>query len=154
MKKVFDKCRVIHTLKQPRNLLRLLNRPKVQNCISEKHGLYRNGCKDSCCNLCALYIQECSNFIRSSRYNWIIRCNINCYSTNILYFLSCNSCNDNTTYTGKTVNFRHRMNNHITKCRYGTSTNKFDNHIFKCSNKNEHVAKEPYHFIRTLLVHC
>ena len=90
LKKVFDKCRVIHTLKQPRKLLRLLNRPKVQNCISEKHGLYRNGCKDSCCNLCALYIQECSNFIRSSRYNWIIRCNINCYSTNILYFLSCN----------------------------------------------------------------
>ena len=54
---------------------------------------------------------------------------------------SCNSSNGNTTYTGKTVNFRHKMNNHIvnfrhkmnihiTACRYGTSTDKFDNHIF------------------------
>ena len=47
-------------------------------------------------------------------------------------------------HTGKTVNFRHRMNNHITACCYGTSTNKFDNHVFKCINKNDHVAKEPY----------
>ena len=34
-------------------------------------------------------------------------------------FLLCNSCNDNTTYTGKTVNFRH-------------------------SNKNKHVVNGPY----------
>ena len=40
------------------------------------------------------------------------------------------------------VKFRHSMNNHIR--RYGTFTNKYDNHFFKCSNKNEHVAKEPY----------
>ena len=30
------------------------------------------------------------------------------------------------------------------KNRYGTSTNKSDNHVVKCSNKNEHIAKEPY----------
>ena len=36
------------------------------------------------------------------------------------------------------------MNNHITACCYGTSTNKFENHVFKCSNKNKHVGKEPY----------
>ena len=40
--------------------------------------------------------------------------------------------------------YRYRMNNHITACRYGTSTDKFDNHVFKCSNKDKHVAKEPY----------
>ena len=40
LKKVFDKCRVIHALKQPKNLLRLLSKPKVQNCISKKYGLY------------------------------------------------------------------------------------------------------------------
>ena len=122
----------------------MLNRPKVQNCISEKHGLYCYECKDSSYNLCASYIQECSNFITSNGYNSKIRCNINCHSTNALYFLSRTSCNGNTTYTGKTVNFRHRMNNHITACRYGTSTDKFDNHVFKCSNSKEHVAKEPY----------
>ena len=36
------------------------------------------------------------------------------------------------------------MKSPITVCRYGTSTDKFDNHVFKCSNKNEYVAKEPY----------
>ena len=101
LKKVFDKCKVIHALKQPKILLCLLNRPNVQNCISEKHGLYRCECKDSRCNLCASCMQECSNFIKSNGYNWKIRCHSNCHSTNVLYFLSCNSCNGNTTYTGK-----------------------------------------------------
>ena len=32
------------------------------------------------------------------------------------FFLSCNSSYGSTTYTGKTVNFRHKMNNHITAC--------------------------------------
>ena len=35
------------------------------------------------------------------------------------------------------------MNNRITACRYEKSTGKFGNHIFECSNKNEHVVKEP-----------
>ena len=33
------------------------------------------------------------------------------------------------------------MNNHIIACRYGTSTDKFDNHVFKSSNKDKHVAR-------------
>ena len=45
------------------------------------------------------------------------------------------TCNGNTTFPGKTVNFRYRMNNQITACRKGTSIDKFDNHVFKCSNK-------------------
>ena len=59
-------------------------------------------------------------------------------------FLSCNSCYGNTTHTGKTVDFRHKMNNHTTASRYGTSTDKFYKYVFKCSNKNNDVAKEPY----------
>ena len=35
------------------------------------------------------------------------------------------------------------MNNHITASCYGTSTDKFDRNVFKCSYKNEHVAKKP-----------
>ena len=66
IKKVFDKCKVTHALKQPKNLLRLLSKPKVQYCISKNYGLYRCECKDSRCNLCASYIQECSSFITSN----------------------------------------------------------------------------------------
>ena len=125
--------------------LRLFSKPKVQNYISEKYGLYRYECKDAHWNLCTLYKQECSSFITSNGDNWKIRCHINCHSIiNVLYLLSCNSYNGNTAYTSKTVNFRNRMNNHITACHYGTYTNKFDNHIFECSNKNEYFAKEPY----------
>ena len=124
--------------------MRLLSKPKVQNCISEKYGLCRYEGKDSRCNSCASYIQECSSFITSSGYNWKIICHINGNTIHALYLLSYNSCNGNTTCTDKTVNFRLIMNNHITACRYGTSSDKFDNHVFICSNKNEHVTKEPY----------
>ena len=80
----------------------------------------------------------------SNGHNWEIRCHINCHSTDILYLLSCNFCNGNTTYTGKTVNFRHRMNNCKTVSHHRTSANKSGNHVFKCSNKNKHAAKELY----------
>ena len=36
------------------------------------------------------------------------------------------------------------MNNRITACCYRISTDKSDNHVFKCSNKNKYVFKEPY----------
>ena len=45
LKKVFEKCQVaIHASKQRKNLSCSLSKPKVQNCISEKHGLYRYEC--------------------------------------------------------------------------------------------------------------
>ena len=56
LKKVFDKCKVIHALKKPKNLSHLLSKQKVQNCISKKYGLYRYECKDCRCNLCVSYI--------------------------------------------------------------------------------------------------
>ena len=108
---------IVPCLKQPKNFMRLLTRPTVQNCISQKHGLYRYECKDSRCNLCASSIQECSSFITSKENNCKIRCHINYHSINVLYFLSWNSCDGNTTYTNNIVNFRHRMNNYITGCR-------------------------------------
>ena len=43
------------------------------------------------------------------------------------------------------------MNNHITACHYGTSIDKFDHHVFKCSNKNQHVAKERYFKIHAFM---
>ena len=120
------------------------SKPKVQNCISKNYGLYRYECKDTLFNLCASHIQEHSSFITSNEYNRKIECHINCHSISALDFLSCNYCNDNTKCNGKTVNLQHSLNNHITACRYGISTDKFDNYVFKCSDRNKHVAKEPY----------
>ena len=36
------------------------------------------------------------------------------------------------------------MNNEITARHYGTSTEKFDNHVFKSINQNNNVNKEHY----------
>ena len=115
LKKVFDKYKGINTLKQPKDLLRLFSKLNVQNRISKKYGLYCYEVKYSRYYFGESYIQECSNFITSNGYNWKIRCHVNCHSINVLCILSCNSDNGFTTYTGKTVNFRHRMNNHITE---------------------------------------
>ena len=68
-KKVFDKCKVIHTLKQPKNLLRSLIKAKFQTCISEKYGLYLYECKDFRCN--RLYRYECKDF-RCNLCAWYI----------------------------------------------------------------------------------
>ena len=51
----------MHALKQLKNLLSLLSKPKAQNCISEKYDMYGYKCKDSCCNLSASHIQEYKN---------------------------------------------------------------------------------------------
>ena len=56
LEKVCDKCKVIHLVKQPKNLLCLLRKAIVQNCIYEKYGLYRYEFKDSHCSLCVWYI--------------------------------------------------------------------------------------------------
>ena len=37
-----------------------------------------------------------------------------------------------------------KINNHITACRYGIFTDKFENYVFKFSHKNEHVTRETY----------
>ena len=143
LKKVYDKCKLIHALKKPKKLLSLSTKSKLQNYISQRYGLYRYECIGSSYNLCASYIQECLR-LALDKYNWKIGCHINCHSINVLYFPSCNSCNSSTTYPGKTLNFRHRMNNHITVCCHRTSICKFENHIFKCGNENKSIAKEPY----------
>ena len=43
------------------------------------------------------------------------------------------------------------MNNHITACPYGRSADKFDDHVFKKSNKKKHIAKEPYFKVYALM---
>ena len=147
---VFKDCNTVMALKQPPNLLRLLTNSKFSSSplLPKENGLFK--CSDPRCKLCRLYIKECDTFITSKGTQWIIKSHITCHSRCILYFLTCIACNDNITYTGKTVNFRDRMNNHITGCRWGTSTDRFDNHVFKCMKKNN-MSSEPYFKIFTFL---
>ena len=52
-------------------------------------------------------------------------------------------CKGNTSYTGKTVSLRARVNNHISSCRNGTGSNIFDIHVHKYGIANN-CLKAPY----------
>ena len=41
------------------------------------------------------------------------------------------------------------MNNHITGCRHGNSSDKFDNHVYKCRLEHN-LTQEPYFEILAL----
>ena len=116
-----------HTIsKQPPNLLRLLSinikNPRLLQALFN--------CENKNCKLCALYIKPCASFKTSNNVIWYIRSHITCHSKNVIYFLKCTSCNYSTTYIGKTVGLRSRVNNHISSCRLGGSRGKFHNHVF------------------------
>ena len=89
--------------------------------------------KDKRCKLCQLYIRQCKSFLTSNGKEWIIKSHITCHSKNVIYFLKCRSKNCSTTYIGKTNDFRKRMNNHISSCKNGKSSDRFDNHVFNCT---------------------
>ena len=99
--------------------------------------------------LCGLYIKPCPNLKTSNNFIWYIRIQITRQSKNVIYFLKCTSSNYSTTYIAKTIDLRSRMNNHITSCRVGGSTDKFDNHVFYCMQNQK--QQEPLFKIVTFM---
>ena len=150
LKSAFEQVKLIHAFKQPPNLLRILcNSVFITNNDNTKKGLFK--CQDKRCKICKLYIQEGPSFITSNGTNWIVRCFANCNSLNTLYWLKCNFC-DYTTYTGKTDNIRERTNNHITGCRHGTGSDKFDNHVHQCASTSNSGLHEPFFKLNVFMV--
>ena len=150
LKEIFANSKIVLSLRQPKNLLRHLTSAKFTTKISvnkNMNGLFK--CTNKSCKLCQLYIQECDSFICSNGIKWTIKNHITCNSKNVIYYLKCVSCNY-VTYTGKTNNLRLRMNNHISACRHGETTDIFDKHVFKC-RLNHNVHEEPFFLIYTFI---
>ena len=151
IRSAFENTKFIQAHRQPKNLLQLLSNSSFITSEtpvnSTPRGIFK--CGRNCCKICKFYLQECSSFVTSKGVTWNVKCHATCKSLNVLYFLSCNSCN-NTTYIGKTDNFRNRTNDHISKCRSGVSTNKFDVHVYNCSLT--HSPKEPFFKAYILMV--
>ena len=143
-KEVFQNFNVIFAQKQPPNLLRLLTKPKPKPDLNVT-GFTK--CKDIRCNLCKFYMEEGDRFITSNKEEWTIKSKVTCNSKNVIYYLKCKNCI--TTYIGKTNNFRKRMNNHISSSNHGNSSNRFDNHVYKCLGENK---TEPFFKIRPMMV--
>ena len=137
------------TYAQPPNLLRLLTRANftTPKALQPKpNGLHR--CPDVRCKLCRLYIQECTSFVTSKGTTWEIRSHVTCNSKNALYYLKCPWCNATKieTYTGRAVILRGRMNTHISCCKLGNGTDKFDKHVYECRQKHPN-STEPWFLI-------
>ena len=144
IKEIFGETQTVLSLKQSPNLLILLSISRKKPRLPQ--GLFN--CNNKNCELCALYIKQCASCKTSDNVIWYIRSYITCQSKNVIYFLKCTSCNYSTTYIGKTVDLRSRMNNHITSCRLGGSTDKFDNHVFYCMQNQK---QEPFFGILTFM---
>ena len=70
---------------------------------------------------------------------------------NVLYFLVCNFCNYHS-YIGKTDDTRERTNNHISCCRHGTGSDKFDIHVFNCAKSKGMPLVEPFFKLYIMMV--
>ena len=152
----FKDVKFVQALKQPPNLLRTLSNSRFhQGEQVERVGAYK--CKDKKCKICRLYLQEGSHFELSNGTIWNIRCSPNCNSLNVLYFLLCLFCHQES-YIGKTDNTRDRTNNHISGCRHGNTTDIFDNHVYRCGHldtvpEEDKKAMEPF-FKLYIMLEC
>jgi len=143
LRRAFQNSNVVLALKQPPNLLTQLSRARFtsDNTVKESNGIYK--CRRSNCNICKFYLQECTSFIGSNGVEWFIRSRITCQSKKVIYFLKCLCCKEFTTYAGKTNVLRLRTNGHISSCRTGNTTDKFDIHVYNCRHRHG-ITKEPY----------
>ena len=157
VKKAFQNVQFVQALKQPPNLLRTLSNSKfIRSEENQKVGAYK--CSNSNCKICRLYLQDVSTITMSNGTIWDIRCRPTCSSLNIIYFLICSFCNQES-YIGKTDDTRDRTNNHISDCRHGTGTGAFDKHVHKCGKLSEipdikeRNKKEPF-FKLFIMLEC
>ena len=148
---MFGNCKTMLAYRQPNNLLRHITHASFSSIPRSPSNTRRQGlfhCTDKKCKLCRIYIQECNSFITHNNTEWRIKSDINCNSINVLYFLKCKKCPNQerpVSNTGKTfTRLRDRMNNHITFCRLGGSSDLFDNHVFECKQNSSNPDEEPY----------
>ena len=146
IKKVFDGVKMVQCNTQTRNLLQLLSSSRFVSNASkenEKTGIFH--CTSKKCEICNFnYLQQCRSFVTSNGSKWKVKCHVTCNSLNVIYFLRCNFCHQETKL-GKTDNFRLRINNHRSASRLGKSSDIFDNHVYKCSHDNGPIIEPLFH---------
>ena len=149
LKDTFNKTNAILTLRQPKNLIRLLTTAKFNTMDTPKRiGLFK--CTDKRCLICTNnWLQECKSFTTANNKLWEIKSEITCKSLNVIYYLVCFCCHK-VSYTGKTSNLRLRTNQHISECRHGKGMNQFDRHVYSCRHDNNKL-NEPFFGLYTFM---
>ena len=103
-KEWFRNINIILAEKQPKNLLRLLCKPRLNtdtNNFIQPKGLFI--CKKKRCKICSFYVNEDNSFIMSNNMGWEHRSHVTCRDINVAYYLKCNVYDHKETYIGKTV---------------------------------------------------
>jgi hypothetical protein len=157
VKNAFKNTNFIEAFKQPPNLLRRISSSAFITNVTNANeddtlkptGLHK--CSHPRCKICLLYIQEGDSFVTANGTTWIVRCYADCKSRNVLYYLKCCFCNGDTSYTGKTDNFRNRTNSHISDIRCNRGAD-FDEHVRNCAKKNNKPLVEPFFEARVFMV--
>ena len=146
MKTAFQESKVVLALKQPPNLLRHLSKASfISTKVLKPNGIFL--CGRSYCDICNFYLQPCTSFITSNGVEWTVQSHITCHSKCVIYFLKCLSCGESTTYTGRTNILRKRTNNHISECRSGVTSDRFDRHVYHCNKRGTEPAFKMYVFV-------
>ena len=146
MKTAFQEAKVVLALKQPPNLLRHLSKASFNPTrVMKPKGIFL--CGRSNCDICNFHLQPCTSFMTSNGVEWTVECHITCHSKCVIYFLKCLSCEEKTTYSGRTNILRKRTNNHISECRSGKSSDRFDLHVHQCNKRGTEPAFKMYVFI-------
>lgn len=133
LKTAFNNSKVVLALKQPPNLLRQLSKAAFTSEPEPRKEIGIFTCGRSICDICTFYLQPCKSFLTSNGTEWFVNSHITCHSKFVIYFLKCLSCQEKETYSGQTNHLRNRTNNHISGCRTGRTTDKFDLHVHKCN---------------------
>ena len=130
-KRSFQNKKVIEAFWQPLNLQRLLTSAKFEEHqqSGKENGIFK--CSDKKCKICISYLQQCKSFRVENGTEWQVKSHLTCHSLNVIYFQRCIFCN-RVSNIGKTNIFRKRTNVHISSCRTGRTSDKFDKHVFEC----------------------
>ena len=129
LKYIFKNKSIVLAQRQPPNILHQISAAKFK---SSSHKVLENGLftfTSKKCKLCRLYIQECKSFTVANGSEWCIKGHITCNSKNVVYYVVCAFCMGKVSKTGKTNNFRLRMNNHISECKSGETSDLFALHV-------------------------
>ena len=129
----FKDTKVVLATKQPQNLLRQISRAAFSSLPPQLPPPGIITCTRPNCDICIYYLQPCTSFVTANNTEWIVRSRITCHSKNVIYYLKCLSCNEATTYGGQAEVLRARTNNHISHCRTGNTSCKFDLHVRECN---------------------
>lgn len=118
MDKIINKYKIVNSQRQPKNLRRMLTTSKFDSVIASP---CVSKCGDKRCLTCKNIIESNSVKINQDT-TFIVKQNMDCDTSNVIYVIICNGCNEK--YIGKTeLKLKRRMNLHRSQIKLPQNRN-------------------------------